>query len=90
MRTAARTVVAVVAALVVALLVDLARRLGFSLGPAPAAATWALTGYALDGMRAALGLGAGPSALGALALARIHARPPAHVNTVPTTEGRTS
>lgn len=82
---------AVVAALVVALLlVDLARRLGFSLGPAPAAATWALTRDALDGMRAALGLAAGPSALGALALARIHARPPAHVKTVPTTEGRTS
>lgn len=54
-----------------------------------ATATWALTAYTLEGMRAALGLAAGLSALGALALARARARPPAHVETVFTTEGRT-
>ncbi|MFI0372323.1 MFS transporter [Actinomadura sp. 1N219] len=37
---------------------SLARQLGVALGPALATATWSLTGYGVDGMRAALGLAA--------------------------------
>jgi MFS family permease len=49
---------------------NLARQLGFALGPALATTMWALSGYALGGMRAGLALAAGVSALGAVALIR--------------------
>jgi len=48
----------------------LARHLGFALGPALATAVWALSGYALTGMRAGIGLAAALSALGVAALVR--------------------
>jgi EmrB/QacA subfamily drug resistance transporter len=49
---------------------SLARQLGFALGPALATTIWALSGYAVNGMRAGIGLAAAVSALGAVALIR--------------------
>ena len=49
---------------------SLARQLGFALGPALATTIWALSSYAVSGMRAGIGLAAAVSALGAVALIR--------------------
>jgi hypothetical protein len=55
---------------------SLARQLGFALGPALATTVWALSGYALSGMRAGIGLAAAVSALGVIALIREGGRSP--------------
>jgi MFS family permease len=49
---------------------SLARQLGFALGPALATTMWAVSGYALSGMRAGIGLAAAVSAVGVAALIR--------------------
>jgi MFS family permease len=48
-----------------------ARQLGLALGPALATSAWALSGYALGGMRAAMGLATMAAVLGAVALVRM-------------------
>lgn len=54
---------------------NLVRQLGFALGPALATITWAASGYTPSGMRVAVGLAAGLTALGLAALARSHPAP---------------
>lgn len=58
---------------------SLARQLGITFGPALATTVWALSGYALPGMRAAIALGAVLGALAVLTLSRLDrsARPDA-------------
>jgi hypothetical protein len=49
---------------------NLARQLGLALGPALATAVWAASGYAIDGMRAALALAVAASAVALVGVRR--------------------
>jgi MFS family permease len=52
---------------------SVARQGGFALGPALATVIWALTGYAVNGIRGAIALGSTLTALGVMALVRSQA-----------------